>query len=247
VASARPPVRAATGSDSSARVRSELCRQGCPRSVDRQEVVPVRIAVAGATGNIGSLTAAALERDGHDVVRISRSLGVDLVTGEGLDDALVGRGGRGRRDQLGGGRRRRDGRALRRRHAHPAGRGGAGGGPPPRAGLDRRAAPHRGQRALRGEAGAGAPGGRGAGAVDDRAGHPVPRLRRDGDELDRAGRRRHDRAAARPADRPRGRRRRPRRDRGGPRRRGTTGTSPGRRRRTWWTWRGAPWPPGGAP
>ncbi|WP_326546951.1 NAD(P)H-binding protein [Mycolicibacterium sp. ND9-15] len=50
----------------------------------------MRIAVAGATGNIGARTAAALERDGHDVVRISRSLGVDLVTGEGLDAALAG-------------------------------------------------------------------------------------------------------------------------------------------------------------
>lgn len=50
----------------------------------------MRIAIAGATGHIGSLTAAALERDGHDVVGISRSLGVDLVTGEGLDEALAG-------------------------------------------------------------------------------------------------------------------------------------------------------------
>ena len=50
----------------------------------------MRIAVAGATGNIGSRTVAALERDGHEVVRISRSLGVDLSTGAGLDDALVG-------------------------------------------------------------------------------------------------------------------------------------------------------------
>ncbi|MFC4015715.1 SDR family oxidoreductase [Nonomuraea purpurea] len=50
----------------------------------------MRIAVAGATGNIGSLTVAALQRGGHDVVSISRSLGVDLVSGEGLDDALKG-------------------------------------------------------------------------------------------------------------------------------------------------------------
>ncbi|MFD4193172.1 SDR family oxidoreductase [Amycolatopsis thermoflava] len=50
----------------------------------------MRIAVAGATGNIGSRTVAALERDGHEVVRISRSLGVDLATGAGLDDALTG-------------------------------------------------------------------------------------------------------------------------------------------------------------
>jgi uncharacterized protein YbjT (DUF2867 family) len=50
----------------------------------------MRIAVAGATGHIGALTAAALERGGHDVVRISRSLGVDLLTGDGLDRALAG-------------------------------------------------------------------------------------------------------------------------------------------------------------
>lgn len=50
----------------------------------------MRIAVAGATGNIGSLTVAALERNGHDVVRVSRALGVDLRTGDGLDGALDG-------------------------------------------------------------------------------------------------------------------------------------------------------------
>src|SRR5689334_9332119 len=50
----------------------------------------MRIAVAGATGNIGALTVAALEQAGHHVVRISRSLGVDLTTSDGLDAALVG-------------------------------------------------------------------------------------------------------------------------------------------------------------
>jgi uncharacterized protein YbjT (DUF2867 family) len=50
----------------------------------------MRIAVAGATGNIGTLTVAALERAGHEAVRVSRSLGVDLATGEGLDAALAG-------------------------------------------------------------------------------------------------------------------------------------------------------------
>ncbi|WP_173035585.1 SDR family oxidoreductase [Phytohabitans flavus] len=50
----------------------------------------MRIAVVGATGNIGALTTAALERDGHEVVRVSRSLGVDLLTGAGLDEALAG-------------------------------------------------------------------------------------------------------------------------------------------------------------
>ncbi|MDF4248976.1 NAD(P)H-binding protein [Streptomyces sp. WMMB303] len=50
----------------------------------------MRIAVAGATGNIGALTVTALEKAGHHVVRISRSLGVDLLSGDGLDDALTG-------------------------------------------------------------------------------------------------------------------------------------------------------------
>ena len=49
----------------------------------------MRIAVAGGSGHIGALTALALERDGHDVVRISRSLGVDLLSSEGMDDALA--------------------------------------------------------------------------------------------------------------------------------------------------------------
>jgi hypothetical protein len=50
----------------------------------------MRIAVAGATGNIGARTVSALEKNGHEAIRISRSLGVDLTTGEGLDPALEG-------------------------------------------------------------------------------------------------------------------------------------------------------------
>lgn len=50
----------------------------------------MRIAVAGATGNIGTLTTTALRRAGHDVVPVSRRLGVDLLTGTGLDKALDG-------------------------------------------------------------------------------------------------------------------------------------------------------------
>lgn len=59
----------------------------------------MRIAVAGATGNIGSRTVSVLERDGHEVVRISRTHGVDLVSGEGLDAALT-RAGHGRSRDL---------------------------------------------------------------------------------------------------------------------------------------------------
>ena len=50
----------------------------------------MRIAVAGATGHIGALTVSALEGGGHELVRISRSLGVDGLTGVGLDEALEG-------------------------------------------------------------------------------------------------------------------------------------------------------------
>ncbi len=50
----------------------------------------MRVAVVGSTGRIGSLTVAALLRDGHDVVPISRARGVDVVSGTGLDQALSG-------------------------------------------------------------------------------------------------------------------------------------------------------------
>ncbi|GAB3179632.1 uncharacterized protein YbjT (DUF2867 family) [Micromonospora palomenae] len=50
----------------------------------------MRVAVAGASGNIGSLTVMALQRHGHEPVPISRSHGVDLLTGRGLDEALSG-------------------------------------------------------------------------------------------------------------------------------------------------------------
>jgi uncharacterized protein YbjT (DUF2867 family) len=49
-----------------------------------------RIAVAGATGRLGRHVVDILESRGYDVVPISRSNGVDLITGEGLDEALTG-------------------------------------------------------------------------------------------------------------------------------------------------------------
>jgi uncharacterized protein YbjT (DUF2867 family) len=49
-----------------------------------------KIAVAGATGRVGRHTVDVLEAAGHEVVRMSRSTGVDVVTGEGLSDALAG-------------------------------------------------------------------------------------------------------------------------------------------------------------
>jgi uncharacterized protein YbjT (DUF2867 family) len=49
-----------------------------------------RIAVTGATGRVGSHLVDILARRGHDVVAIARSEGVDVISGEGLDEALVG-------------------------------------------------------------------------------------------------------------------------------------------------------------
>jgi uncharacterized protein YbjT (DUF2867 family) len=49
-----------------------------------------KIAVAGATGRVGRHVVDALEAGGHDVVAMSRSSGVDVVTGEGLAEALEG-------------------------------------------------------------------------------------------------------------------------------------------------------------
>jgi uncharacterized protein YbjT (DUF2867 family) len=49
-----------------------------------------KIAVAGATGRVGRHVVDVLEARGHDVIAMSRSRGVDVVTGDGLADALAG-------------------------------------------------------------------------------------------------------------------------------------------------------------
>jgi uncharacterized protein YbjT (DUF2867 family) len=49
-----------------------------------------RIAVAGATGTLGGHVVDVLEDAGHDVVAMARSGGVDVITGDGLADALAG-------------------------------------------------------------------------------------------------------------------------------------------------------------
>ncbi len=51
---------------------------------------PNKIGVAGATGRVGRHIVDVLESQGHDVVAMSRSTGVDIITGKGLADALVG-------------------------------------------------------------------------------------------------------------------------------------------------------------
>lgn len=50
----------------------------------------MKIAVAGGTGLIGRLVAEAAHLRGHDVAVISRAHGTDLVTGNGLAEALRG-------------------------------------------------------------------------------------------------------------------------------------------------------------
>jgi uncharacterized protein YbjT (DUF2867 family) len=52
----------------------------------------MRIAVAGATGRVGRHVVDVLERGRQDVVPMSRSSGVDLLTSKGLEEALEGVG-----------------------------------------------------------------------------------------------------------------------------------------------------------
>jgi uncharacterized protein YbjT (DUF2867 family) len=51
---------------------------------------PRKLAVAGATGRVGRHVVDVLQAGGHDVVAMSRSSGVDVVSGDGLADALTG-------------------------------------------------------------------------------------------------------------------------------------------------------------
>lgn len=51
---------------------------------------PEKIAVAGATGRVGRHVVDVLEERGHDVVPMSRVFGVDIITREGLAEALAG-------------------------------------------------------------------------------------------------------------------------------------------------------------
>jgi uncharacterized protein YbjT (DUF2867 family) len=52
--------------------------------------IEMKIAVAGATGRVGHHVVDVLDERGHEVVAISRANGVDVITGDGLDDALSG-------------------------------------------------------------------------------------------------------------------------------------------------------------
>jgi uncharacterized protein YbjT (DUF2867 family) len=51
-----------------------------------------KIAVAGGTGRVGRHVVDVLGDGGHEVVAMSRSTGVDVITGDGLAEALAGVG-----------------------------------------------------------------------------------------------------------------------------------------------------------
>jgi uncharacterized protein YbjT (DUF2867 family) len=50
----------------------------------------MKIAVAGATGRVGKHAAEVLAARGNEVVPVTRSAGVDVITGAGLARALTG-------------------------------------------------------------------------------------------------------------------------------------------------------------
>src|SRR3954452_16232069 len=76
------------------RVRDRFCRRE-PAGAEKGRTMhskkrSQKIAVTGATGRVGSHLVSILEDRGHEVVRVARSEGVDVVSGEGLDEALAG-------------------------------------------------------------------------------------------------------------------------------------------------------------
>ena len=50
----------------------------------------MKVAVAGATGRVGEHVVDALHASGHEAVPMSRATGVDVISGEGLDEAVAG-------------------------------------------------------------------------------------------------------------------------------------------------------------
>jgi uncharacterized protein YbjT (DUF2867 family) len=50
----------------------------------------MKIAIAGATGRVGHHIVEEIKKRGHDAVAMSRSKGIDIISGEGLKNALAG-------------------------------------------------------------------------------------------------------------------------------------------------------------
>ena len=53
-------------------------------------MLTVLVAVAGASGTLGRATVEVAQEAGHEVRRIARRFGVDVMTGEGVSEALAG-------------------------------------------------------------------------------------------------------------------------------------------------------------
>ena len=81
---ARSHFRASNGQDPDERVPSV--------SPQKESIMQttMKIAVAGATGRVGRHVVDVLKGQGHEIVPMSRSHGIDVVTGKGLAEALVG-------------------------------------------------------------------------------------------------------------------------------------------------------------
>ncbi len=137
----------------------------------------MRIVVAGGTGTVGRHTVEAVRAAGHDAVVLSRSRGVDLVTGE-RPGPRPGRRGRGdRRHEHRDAQSQRSDRVLHRGDREPGRGSRRRGGRTLRAVVDRRDRPHA-LRLLRRQDRPGE-GRRGvARSVDDPASDAVPRVRR---------------------------------------------------------------------
>lgn len=59
-------------------------------TLTRHKLRSMKIAVAGGTGTVGRHVVRIARERGHEVISLSRSEGVDLITGKGLDAALQG-------------------------------------------------------------------------------------------------------------------------------------------------------------
>jgi len=66
--------------------RSPVLRHNGDDTIMEEHIM--KIAVAGATGRLGRHVSEVLAERGHEVVAMSRSTGVDIITGTGLDAAL---------------------------------------------------------------------------------------------------------------------------------------------------------------
>ena len=185
---------------------------------------PVRVAVAGGTGVDGRHVVAALQDAGHEAVVLTRSAGVDLENGAGLEAALAGVTAVVDASNVITLSRRRSVEFFTAATGNLLAAGARTGVAHRRGPLHRGGRPGR-LRLLRGEAAPGGAGARRGRARDGAAGDPVPRVRRAGPRPQpRAGRRRTPDAGA--AGRRAGGRRGTRAARGGPR----PGTGAGARR-----------------